>query len=73
MLHSVRAEMQVKKKSRVFLYIFQVRQQAGLSDDDEGVLRHLSNQTVSVHQNSRVETYPSEGLPHQEREQMLGV
>lgn len=72
-LHSVRAEMQVNKKSRIFLCIHQVRQQAGLPDDDEGILRHLSDQTVSLHQNSRVKIYPGEGLPHEDREQMLGV
>ena len=48
-LHGVRAEVPV-------------REQAGLPDDDEGVLRELSDQAVSVHKNSRVKANPSEGL-----------
>merc|ERR550534_1489595 len=50
-LHGVRAEVPV-------------REQAGLPDDDEGVLRELSDQAVSVHKNSRVKANPSEGLSY---------
>ena len=55
------------------LPIDQVRQQAGVSDNDEGVLRQLPDQTVPVYKNSRVETYPGERLSNEEREQMLGI
>ena len=53
--------------------IDQVRQQAGVSDNDEGVLRQLPDQTVPVYENSRVAIYPGEGLSNEEREQMLGI
>ena len=50
-LHGVRAEVPVRK-------------QAGLPDDDQGVLRELSDQAVSVHEDSRVKANPSEGLSY---------
>ena len=59
-LHGVRAEVPV-------------REQAGLPDDDQGVLRKLSDQAVSVHEDSRVKANPSEGLSHKEGEEVLGL
>ena len=60
MLHGVRAEVPV-------------REQAGLPDDDQGVLRELSDQAVSVHENSRVKANSSEGLSYKEGEEVLGL